>query len=104
VSQKNVELTRRAIEAFNARDLEAFIAVADPEIEFNSVFADVGGAYSGHDGMRKFSADSREVCGGDIHVEPEAFFDLGEDTLVFQVSRARGKKSGIEVTMGRSLS
>jgi hypothetical protein len=31
VSHANVELTYRAIEAFNRRDLDAYLAVMDPE-------------------------------------------------------------------------
>ena len=53
MSQENVELHRRAIQAFNARDIEAFIAYCDPGIEWHSTFAAVGGAiYHGHDGIR----------------------------------------------------
>jgi hypothetical protein len=39
MSQANVELHRRAIEAFNARDVEAFIAFIDPSVEFHTEFA-----------------------------------------------------------------
>jgi hypothetical protein len=37
MSQENVELHRRAVETFNARDVEAFVALGDPEIEFHSL-------------------------------------------------------------------
>jgi hypothetical protein len=33
VSGQNVELHRRAIEAFNARDIEALIAICDPSVD-----------------------------------------------------------------------
>jgi hypothetical protein len=42
MSQENVELHRRAVEAYNAHNVEALIAVADPCIEAHSVFAAVG--------------------------------------------------------------
>ena len=67
MSQKNVELHRRAIEAFNARDLEAYIAYVDPSVEFYSVFAAVGGgAYHGHDGVRRWFRDLQDAWGEEI--------------------------------------
>ena len=99
MSQENVALHRRAIEAYNAGDVESFIAMSDPSIEAYSVFAAVGGgAYHGHDGLRRFFVDA-----GDTWEEPrgevEAFFDLGDTTLVFYVLHGRGRQSGAEVAM-----
>jgi ketosteroid isomerase-like protein len=100
MSRRTVELLRRWFEAFNARDIEAAIAVCDPSGEFTSTFA-VGGAavYHGHDGMRKYFGDLAEVWGDEIRLEPEAYFDLDEHTLAFSVSRGRGRHSGAEVAM-----
>jgi hypothetical protein len=33
MSQENVELHRRAVEAYNTHDVEALIAISDPSIE-----------------------------------------------------------------------
>ena len=99
MSEQNVELHRRAIEAFNSRDVESAIANADPSIELHSSMTVPGGAvYHGHDGLRRYVRDLEEAWGaGNPRVEPEAFFDLGEHTLVFAVVRGRGKLSGAEV-------
>jgi SnoaL-like domain len=100
MSERNVALTRGYIEAFNARDIVAVIALCDPSIELRSVFATAfGGVYHGHDGMRSWDRDLREAWGDEIRLEPEAYFDLGEQTLTFQVLHARGRHSGAEVTM-----
>ena len=100
MSQENVELHRRAIEAFNARDLEAYIAHVDPSVEFYSAFAVVGGgAYHGHDGVRRWFRDLEDAWGAEVRIEPEAYFDLGEDTLGFNVMHGRGRQSGVEVAM-----
>jgi ketosteroid isomerase-like protein len=100
MSQENVELHRRAIEAFNARDLEAYIAYVDPSVEFYSVFAAVGGgAYHGHDGVRRWFRDLEDAWGEEVRIEPEAYFDLGEDTLGFNVMHGRGQQSDAEVAM-----
>jgi ketosteroid isomerase-like protein len=99
VSEQNVELHRRAIEAFNARDLGASIALCDPQIEFHSMFAAVEGVYHGHDGLRRFRTDLEEAWGGQFRLEPEAYFDLGEYTVAFYALRGRGKQSGAEVAL-----
>jgi hypothetical protein len=100
MSQENVELHRRAVEAYNAHDVEALIAISDPSIEGHSVFAAVGGAvYHGHDGLRRFYAEVTDTWGDETRMEPEAYFDLGENTLLFQVLHGHGKQSGAEVAM-----
>ena len=100
MSQENVELHRRAGVAYNAHDLEAFIAYFDPSIEFHSAFAALrGGVYRGHDGVREYFRDLEDAWGDEIRGEVEAFFDLGEDTLAFYVLYGRGRQSGAEVAM-----
>ena len=98
MSERNVDLLRRWIEAFNSRDIEAVIALCDPAIELRSVFAAVGGGvYHGHDGMRKWHRDLQEAWGEQIRLQPEAYFDLGEYMLTFFVYHGRGEHSGAEV-------
>ena len=100
MSEENVELHRRFIEAYNARDTETFISLCDPQIEVHSVFAAPGGAdYNGHDGVRKWLQDLEETWGPEFRVQPEAFFDLGENTLVFSVLHGRGRQTGVDVPM-----
>ena len=100
MSEQNVELHRREIEAFNARDIEAFISLSDPQIEFYSAMTTPGGAvYHGHDGLRKWLGDLEDAWGDELRVEPEAFFDVGEHTLAFQVLHGRGRQSGAEVAL-----
>jgi ketosteroid isomerase-like protein len=100
MSEQNVELSRRAMDAFNAHDAETFTALFDPSIEVHSVFAAIGGAvYHGHDGVRTWLRELEETWGEEIRVEPEAYFDLGEQTLAFVVMRGRGRQSGAEVAL-----
>jgi ketosteroid isomerase-like protein len=100
VAEGNVELMRRFNSAFNARDIEAMIAICDLSIEFHSAFAAVGGAvYHGHDGMRTWQRDYEDAWGDQIRIESATYFDLGEQTLVFVVLRGRGRHSGAEVAM-----
>lgn len=64
------------------------------------MFAAVGGAvYQGHAGARRWKRDLEESWGGRYRVEPEAFFDLGERTLMFGIQHGRGVQSGVDVEM-----
>jgi ketosteroid isomerase-like protein len=99
VSRENVELHRRAGEAFNTRDVERYIAYCDPEIELHSGVTVPGGAvYHGHEGVRRWHRDIEDAFGDEVRVEPEAYFDLGEHTISFHVLRGRGRQSGADVT------
>jgi ketosteroid isomerase-like protein len=100
LSKQTLELHRRLIDAYNARDMDAFIALCDPRIEVHSVFSAPGGAaYHGHDGVRKWLQGLEESWGKDFRVEPESFFDVGDDSLAFNVLHGHGIKSGVGVTM-----
>jgi ketosteroid isomerase-like protein len=100
MSRENVELHRRLIEAFNAHDAEALIACTDPSVEFHPALVALAGgtAFRGHDGMRSWFADLEDTLGDEMRVEPTAFFDLGEQTLMIYALRGRGRLSGAEVT------
>jgi ketosteroid isomerase-like protein len=91
---------RRLYAALNSGDADALVALCDPGIEVQSVFAAVGGAtYRGHDGVRKWQKDLEEAWGGDFRVEAEAYFDLGDRSVIFGVLRGRGGLSGAKVAM-----
>jgi ketosteroid isomerase-like protein len=100
MSEGNVEILRRLTDAYNARDIETFIAYCDPGIELSAALAAaVGAVYHGHDGVRSWHRDLEEAWGDDIRVEVEAYFDLGEHTLSFLTLHGRGRHSGAEVAM-----
>jgi hypothetical protein len=65
MSQENVELYRRGIEAFNRRDLATFLALADPDVVgISRVLAIEGSVYRGHDGTREWWNDLLGVFPG----------------------------------------
>jgi ketosteroid isomerase-like protein len=39
VSEQNIELFRRLVEAYSARDIEAFIECCHPEIEYHAAWS-----------------------------------------------------------------
>lgn len=100
MSEENVDLHRRIYQAFNAGDVDALVALAAPSIAVQSVFAAVSGVvYHGHDGVRSWRRDLEEAWGDEIRVEAEAYFDLGEKTLAFDVLHGHGRQSGAEVAL-----
>jgi ketosteroid isomerase-like protein len=104
MAKRNVEVLREALKAYNARDIEGFITCCDPGVELRTAFAAVGGeVYHGHDGLSTWHRDVEDVWGGAVHVELEAYFDLGERTLAFYVIHGRGRHSGAEVAMPVAL-
>jgi ketosteroid isomerase-like protein len=100
MSRRNVELTRRFVEVWNKRDIDAIIEFCAPDVEFHSMYAAIGGAvYRGHEELRNYQRDLEDAWGGAISMEPEAYFDLGKRTLTFQLVHARGRYSGVEAEM-----
>jgi hypothetical protein len=68
------------------------------------VFAAVGGAvYHGHDDLPRYFRDLTDAWGDEIRIAPEAYFDLGEHTLLFLLFHGRGRHSGAEVAMSLGL-
>jgi ketosteroid isomerase-like protein len=98
--EQSAQLHRRIYEAFNARDVDALVALCDPNIEVQSVFAAVNRAiYRGHDGVREWQRDLEEAWGDQIRVDVEAYFDLGEHAIAFDALHGRGQQSGAEVVL-----
>ncbi len=95
MSEENVELQQRAFDAFNRRDLDAFLELADRNVEFTPLNLELeGGSYRGHDGVRSFWKDYLTVF-PDFSVALEEVQDLG-DVTVARV-RLRGRGTGSDV-------
>ena len=98
MSEENVELVRRALEAFPRGNMEEMLSYLDPEIEWHSAI--VGGAegniYRGHEGFRIWYADSFESF-ETLSNEWSEFRDLGDRVLAFGRVKARGRESGVEL-------
>jgi ketosteroid isomerase-like protein len=56
MSQENVELTYRTFDALNRRDLDAYLALTDEDVEFVPRTSAIEGesVYRGHDGVRRW--------------------------------------------------
>jgi ketosteroid isomerase-like protein len=79
MSEENVDQARRGYDALNRRDLDAFLALMDPEVEFTTRFAQMegGSQYRGHDGVREWWEDLLAIF-PDFRVEVLEVRDLGD--------------------------
>ena len=98
MSQENMEIPYRLAEITNRRDLEAYLALCDPEIEWTPFRASVEGrAYRGHS---EVGMSLKEVWRDweDWQGDVERVIDLGNDSVVVLGNfSARGRESGAEV-------
>ncbi len=98
MSQKNVEVTRQLIQAFNRRDLEAMTERFDPEIEWTpgGPAAVERAVYRGRDEVSGgFSAtwETWEV----FHLEEHEARDLGDSILWLGRAQMTGGASHVEL-------
>jgi len=84
MSQKNVELTEQIMDAFNRRDVEAAVALWDPEGAWHpamEALMDGGKEYRGHAEIRRYYRDLAEFS-NEHHVELCDVRDLGDRVLI----------------------
>ena len=92
MSQENVNLSRRAIDAFNRRDLDAFLSLADDEIEIVSRIGAIEGGLYGHEGARRWWQNWLDVW-PDYQIEILDVRDLEDVTLTSLRALAHGAGS-----------
>ena len=92
MSQENVERLYRAYDAFNRRDLDAYLALIDPEVELTPRIMELEGGsyYRGHDGVREWWRTLFAVF-PDFSTEILEVRDLG-DSLIVSPARPRSRR------------
>ena len=98
MSRENVEVVRRAFDAWARRDVEAFLRFVDPAVELESAI--IGGAegttFRGHQGVREWVAES-DAAFKELRVEREEFRDAGDRVLILGHLYTQGWESGVEL-------
>jgi ketosteroid isomerase-like protein len=61
MSQENVEVVRRTMDAYNTRDLPAYFDTLSESVRFESRFSAMDRVYCGHDDLRRYFAELDEV-------------------------------------------
>jgi ketosteroid isomerase-like protein len=100
MSHENVEIVRRALQAFDA-DLDGVAEFWDPEIDWRAIEGapDDIGVFKGHAAMRRYYRQWYEMF-DDLRANAEELIDVGEDRVVVPLHvTARMKGSDAEVDM-----
>ena len=92
MSQENVELAQQAFDAFNRRDMGAFLALMDVDVEAVSRLVAMEGGYHGHDGIRHWWQNLLDAF-PDYTLETVEARALGNLTLTTLRSRGHGADS-----------
>jgi ketosteroid isomerase-like protein len=96
MSEENVEVYKRAVDATNRRDLDALLDEFDPDVEWHSALVGLGTqVYRGKEGVRELFRDLDENFTGMVVEFPEVR-DLGDRVLALGRLRARGHESGVQ--------
>jgi ketosteroid isomerase-like protein len=97
MQQENVQVVRSAHAAFARGDLERFLALIHPDVEFTSlvVEAETGRAFRGHAGVRRWSQAVSETFRG-FHAEVESAHALDPQRVIAKL-RMSGVTRGMEV-------
>jgi ketosteroid isomerase-like protein len=101
MSQENVGTVRRAYEAWEADDLDAFLAQLHPDVEWHpSIEPALEGnatVYKGHEGARRGWAEYRGEAFGRLAAHVEEIRDLGASVLVLGRFSVSGRTTHIEL-------
>jgi ketosteroid isomerase-like protein len=101
VSQENVEvLVRESHDAFNRRDLDAWVGGWDEHCEYQPAMErDMTGdddSYCGHEGLRRWWQEMSDAW-SDLHTEVHEVRAVGDRVFVSLTLRGKGRVSGAEM-------
>jgi ketosteroid isomerase-like protein len=96
MSQENVEIVRRAYEAFNRGQVDGFLAAMHPDVQLVMSPAFPGPPVRhGHAGIRAFGDELNDVF-DDYRLLPQSFREAAEKVLVAVRISGRSRATGIE--------
>ena len=96
MSQENINIVLRCVEAFDRGDYEAALQALDPGIEYDLSHFPDGRVYRGRDGVR----EAFRIWLGtweDYRQERDKLIDGGDDVIVPTREHGRGKGGGLEL-------
>jgi ketosteroid isomerase-like protein len=93
MSQENVEIVRRGIDAWNRGDLDEFLTGMAPEVEWHTTgrFADER-VYRGHAGVARLTAQFEEDI-EELNVSISEIRAIGDKVFLASTLKGRGKQS-----------
>ncbi len=91
---EDLQLARTFTEAFNARDLDAMLAVASPECVLVAIRSELEGDFVGHAGLKRWAADYFDAI-PDAHITVEELRAIDDNRMLLL-----GRQSGSAGTGG----
>ena len=103
MSQQNVDLVRRSIDAYNRRDFETLEQLNHPEVEvdWSASRGLQAGVYRGREEVLAFY-NSFLGTFDEVKLEPERFIESGDSVVVPNSAQIRGR-DGIETSARSAL-
>jgi ketosteroid isomerase-like protein len=98
MSQENVEIVRRIIEAAQRGDWDAAMRDYDQAVILDQRRMPGGGVYHGHEGVREFYGRWFGAW-DDLRIETERLIDAGDHVVDINEISGRGRSSGVAVKM-----
>jgi len=99
MSEENIALLRRAVDAYNRRDIPALLEELDPQVSWHpalpALLSKGVEVYRGHEGITRMFGDFSEVL-DEIHFEYWEVRDHGDRVAAIGQLRTKGKVSGAE--------
>ena len=99
MSQENVEIVRKVVDAFNARDTQRVLDLMDPDVEYRSAVEQK--VYRGFAGLMRYQQDVDATL-EDFRTEEDRFLDAGGDRVV-HLYRVGGRGAGSGVPVNRKI-
>jgi ketosteroid isomerase-like protein len=98
MSEENVALARKAIDALNRGDFDALLASLRPDVVWEALegVSGIGELYRGRAGVREWIELMGENAEAGVHIEIEQITDLGDDRVfIAVVLTGRRRGSGV---------
>jgi ketosteroid isomerase-like protein len=95
MSQQNVDAFRRGMEAISRGEVLDIPDTIHPDAVLEPLRSGTEGPFVGHDGMRRFIADTEETFEV-FRISFTDVRDLGDRVLAIGSIRMRGRESGVE--------
>ncbi len=97
MSEETLKLARDVMGALSDGDFARLVALADPDVEWRSFFAELGeeGVYRGIDGMRRYVNDLSEAW-EIVRADVDDGVGVGDVAVLVGRIHYRGKGSGAE--------
>jgi ketosteroid isomerase-like protein len=98
MSQENLELVKRMVDAFLEGDAEAALTVLDDEVVWHGTIGGLDEGRIARGQQEVIEAFGENLQEWESHVlEPQRFIDAGDRVVVFWHEEGRGRSSGAEV-------